>query len=264
MNHDIPNILYHYCSLQALQGIIEGKCLYMTNVFWMDDTTELLWFYEVVNRLLDRRRSNERNTVRGRFQNLIKDPRPTHVFCACFSEVPDSRSQWLEYADGGHGFTIGFDPTTFDLEQARDIELKPVIYDEKEQEKMAEALIGELREREDDLADNVMLWAVGHNTWRHAALCKNPAFKDEQEWRLICRGDPGNALDFRERAGRHLIPFTRFQFDPAKRPIREIWLGPRNRSQRNVDAVAELLRHCGYDADAVRYLSSQVPLRPEY
>ena len=104
----------------------------------MDDTTELFWLYEVVKRVLDRRPSDERNALHKRFQNMMKDRRLSYVFCTCFSEEPDSRSQWLEYADDGHGFAIGFDPTTFDLKRddpTRDVELRPVIYDEKEQER---------------------------------------------------------------------------------------------------------------------------------
>jgi hypothetical protein len=243
MGHTLPNILYHYCSLQSLRGIIQTNCLYMTSVF-----------YDVVNRVLSRRPADERNAVHEQFQNMVKHRKLTYVFCTCFSEDPDSRSQWLEYADDGHGFAIGFDPTAFDLKRRgpeRDFELKPVIYDESEQEQMAEELIRHLRER-------------GHNTWWQAPLCKNPAFKNEEEWRLVCRDDPGDALDFRDRAGRQLIPFIRFPFDPEKQPIREIWLGPRNKSQRNVDAVVQLLRRWGYDTDKVRFPGSNIPLRPEY
>jgi len=40
VNQKLPELLYHYSNLQGLRGIIEKKYLHMTNVFWMDDTTE--------------------------------------------------------------------------------------------------------------------------------------------------------------------------------------------------------------------------------
>ena len=267
MAQELPKHLYHYTNLQGLRGIIEQQHLRMTSVFWMDDTTELFWFYEVVRRVLGRGLSDEHNVLRVRFEETMQDRRLSYVFCTCFSEVSDSRSQWLEYADDGHGFAIGFDPQTFDLKRAgpkRDVELKPVIYDEEEQERMADEIIHVLQEHGNELHDKFVLGAARHNAWWQAPRCKNPAFENEQEWRLISRDDPGDALNFRERAGRHLTPFVKFPLDPAKKPIREIWLGPRNQSQRNVHAVGQLLRRWGYDRGNVEFRASSIPLRAEY
>ncbi len=265
--HKLPNRLYHYCSLQGLRGIIEQKHLRMTSVFWMDDTTELFWFYEVVTRVLDRQPTEARNGLHKQFKQLMEDRALSYVFCACFSEDPDSRSQWLEYADNGHGFAIGFDPIALDMERTppeRAVELQQVIYDEREQERMGEEIVFRLREHGDDVADKVVLFFTKYSAWREGLRCKSPTFKNEREWRLICRDNPGDDLGFRERAGRQLVPFVKFEFDPAKNPIREIRLGPRNQSQRNVDAVAQLLRICGYDVAQVKFPASRVPLRPEY
>ena len=154
MNDNIPNVLYHYCSLQDLKGIIKRRCLWMTSVFWMDDTTEFFWLYEVVIRVLNQRPSEERNTLHERFEKLMKDRRLSHVFCTCFSADSDSRSQWLEYADDGHGFAIGFDPTAFDLTRAepvRDVKLESVIYDSMQQERIAGEIIDHLQTRRNDV-----------------------------------------------------------------------------------------------------------------
>ena len=129
---------------------------------------------------------------------------------------------------------------------------------------MAEEIIRFVQEHGDELHDKFVLGAANYNAWRQAPRCKNPAFVNEKEWRLIDRNDPGDELNFRERARRHLIPFVKFPFDLAKKPIREIWLGPRNQSQRNVDAVAQLLRRCGYGPADVTFRASRIPLRAEY
>jgi Protein of unknown function (DUF2971) len=267
MSHNVPNRLYHYCSLQGLRGIIEQKHLRMTSVFWMDDTTEMFWFHDVAMRVMDRKPADRRNDLHKQFEQLMEDRALSYVFCACFSEEPDARSQWLEYADNGHGFAIGFDPNALDLTRAspaRDIDLQPVIYDEQEQERMGEEIVRFLQKHGDTIGNKLRLAFAGHNAWWHGVRCKNPTFKNEREWRLIYRDNPGDDLDFRERAGRQLVPFVKFEFDPAKNPIREIWLGPRNHSQRNVDAIADLLRICGYDVAQIKFPASRIPLHPEY
>ncbi len=267
MDEEPPNILYHYCSLGSLRSIIENKHLYMTNAIWMDDKTELVWLRKMVQRVLDRYPSDERHILHERFTQIINQREPSHVYCTCFSGNPDSRSQWLEYADDGHGFAVGFDTTAFDLKRStpkRDIQLQRVRYDEAEQEDIVERILRPLKPSDSKLQEDFALFGCTHNVWWYGAWCKNPAFSNEKEWRLICRDDPGDNIEFREKSDRHLIPFTKFPFEPDKHPIREIWLGPRNQSQRNVDALARLLATSGYDAERIEFKGSDIPLRPEY
>lgn len=233
----------------------------------MDDTSEMSWFYAVVKKVLDRRPFEQRTSVHDQFMEVMEAHGPTNVFCSSFSEVLDSRSQWLEYADEGHGFSVGFDPSTFALERpgpVRPVELQSVIYDEEEQDRLAQDVVRDLKECDNDNANTFSVFAAHYNTWRIAAKCKNPAFRNEREWRLIFQDDPGDAVRFRERAERHLVPFIEFPIDPAKNPIRKIWLGPRNQSQRNVDALGQLLKHNGFNVSQIRFPRSEVPLRPEY
>jgi hypothetical protein len=232
----------------------------------MDDLSEMFWFPDVVSSRLNQLPTSERNTLHEKFDVQLKQRHITHVYCTCFSEDSDSRSQWLEYADNGHGFAVGFDPTTFELKRSkgtRDVELSPVIYNQKEQVRMANEVITRLREIDDENADKIHQFFANYDMWWRAARCKNPAFENEKEWRLIFRDTPEN-IAFREKDGRHLIPFTTFSFDPGKNPIREIVLGPRNQSQRNVDAVSQLLGHYGYDETQISFIGSKIPLRPEY
>ena len=103
-----------------------------------------------------------------------------------------------------------------------------------------------------------------------ATKCKHPDFAAEDEWRLVLEHDPDvyndceKGMQFHDRGGRHLVPHAVFPIDPAKNPIRDIWLGPRNTSGRNTQAVRELLRKSGYDTDNVEFHYSKIPLRPDY
>ena len=141
----------------------------------MDDTTEVFWFYEVVLGVLGREVSDERNVLRARFEKIMKDRRLSSIFSTSFSGVSDSRSQWLEYADDGHGFAIGFDPETFDLKRVgpkRAVELKPALYDGREQEGMAEEIIHVLQEHGNKLHDKTVLGAATHNAWWQSDICR--------------------------------------------------------------------------------------------
>jgi len=267
MNQKPPKILYHYCSLNSLCGIIENRHLRMTNAFWMDDTTEVSWFCQVVARVLEKRPLESRTALDKRFHSMMTDVGASAVFCGCFSGQRDSLSQWLEYADNGFGFAVGFDTEKFDLKRAapkRDVELCQVIYDEKEQERIAEDLVKHLADYDDEVASSLSRGLTKDEAWREAPRYKSPAFENENEWRLIQRDATYSEFDFFARHERQLTPFVTFPFVPSKDPIREIWLGPRHQSQLNVDAVAALLRKYDYNVDHITFTGSNIPLRQEH
>lgn len=262
-NTETPALLYHYCGLGALVGIIESKCLWMSSVYWMDDTTEMVW----LNRVLRERIAelgDDRSQVHERFDKLLHDTRLTPVYRSCLSEDPDLTSQWIQYGDQGHGFAIGFETAALDLKRPppkRNVELSRVVYDETQQRTIADEIVDGLENSVHELTIKLNVAFGRINTWWEAARCKNPKFSTEREWRLIMRDDPQADLEYQTRGGRHLVPFTTFPIDPETDPIKEIWLGPRNRSQRNVDAVASLLRSRGFRVEGVKFRGSEVPLR---
>jgi hypothetical protein len=245
----------------------------MTNAFWMDDTSELLWFLELLKgaaeSLVETKGTDWKECVDGMIDRIAGK---SHLYCVCFSADPDLRNQWLEYADGGHGFAIGFRTDMFQLDPKlsihgaadgphRQIDFVSAIYDADEQRRLAAEVLNEFRVMPKGLPRDLANFLQGIAPWQKGIRCKNPHFSTEREWRLILSEDPGpGTVQFRTRAGRHLIPYVRYLFDPKQNPISQIWLGPRNDRDRNGDAVLHLLKTHDYDVERIGFIESSVPL----
>lgn len=95
---------------------------------------------------------------------------------------------------------------------------------------------------------------------------KDPAFKEEQEWRVIQFGTAGREVKFRTRKG-HLIPFveldlTRPDGEFAGRfPLRRITFGPTLDPATTKPALSLLAGAHGYTKPAVEIHQSRIPFR---
>jgi len=110
----IPERIYHYTTGDGLRGILESGQFRMTNVFNLNDPSELRHGYRIAADVLDKK-------VEGRHQNqlhfakVFRDFERTgieassQIFVTCFSNAPDDLSQWRAYADDGRGYILGFD-----------------------------------------------------------------------------------------------------------------------------------------------------------
>ena len=77
-----------------------------------------------------------------------------------------------------------------------------------------------------------------------AAICKNPGFSEEKEWRIVLF--PVDMPDAYVRvSGDRLIPYYKFRFTPET--ITKIVLGRKNFARDNSSAIRILLRQNGYD-----------------
>ena len=62
------------------------------------------------------------------------------VFAACFSESPDDLSQWRAYCQRG-GYCLGFESAASQKALRVNATIVRVIYDAREKQKLAEALV---------------------------------------------------------------------------------------------------------------------------
>ncbi len=109
-----PDIIYHYTNYEGLRGILEKQDLWVSNIFRMNDPSELTYglqtLYETLETEIkgngtawDRFLSDFRNTLRDRIEDI-----GVHLIC-CFSGNGDELGQWRAYADDGRGYCVGFD-----------------------------------------------------------------------------------------------------------------------------------------------------------
>ena len=93
VNDDADGFLYHYTSLEALNGIITNKTLWASHIKYLNDTSEQVILRELVNnRILDRLAALP-NVRRDQWKVLVARARELYV--TCFSEDSGDRlSQW--------------------------------------------------------------------------------------------------------------------------------------------------------------------------
>lgn len=266
MSQAIKEVLWHYCSVETFAAIIEGGLIRLGDLLHMNDSKEIVWFDEVVQAALLRRAETLSEHRRQEFWAMYQANQHTR-FSFCLSEDGDLLSQWRAYAANGSGVAIGFQAST--LPQVKHVPylhanpattfgLFQVIYDRTEQDALVEALLEPICAKGDHDADFSFGLLAAHFS-SQGVLTKNPAFKEEREWRLVYSPviHPAtlqhmNGHEFRLRQQvRNGDLFTFFEWKPnaLHELIAEVRLGPSCRL-RSFD-LKLLLQRCGFVRTAV-------------
>lgn len=289
--------LWHYTDARGLIGIVESGQLWMTNVYYLNDASELNYARTLIAVVLDEK---QRATTDILVKNLLERVEIglgasdliflPHV--ACFCEEGDLLSQWRAYADGGGGYALGFHPE--DLTKDRSfLQLRQVIYDETKQRGLIETALDEfsaLLVRVAPLYSGAKLdLAIRHisgtvsDFFREYSYCfKHPAFSEEREWRLVRRIAQRDVvpdfmsikhLDFREAGGlvapyvsqdvRVDTPNVSDTNSEMRLPLGAIKCGPMLDPVLAADSIRLLLRKLGY-AETIEIDSSTAPLIKPY
>lgn len=252
---DVPGLLYHYTSGEALLGILTSTSLWATDSAYLNDTREFTFgreelaaaIRELAKRIADRVPESPLHDSPAEIADHVR-PLADQVdgplegpYITSFCRHPDLLSQWRSY--GRNGYSIGFrsdalqtiaapkagrryngveeevDPTRPNQPPA----LRRVRYGEGSVSAMVEAVIyryealsGVPRSPLYGIDDLAFLYA-------EVASVKDNAFEQEDEWRLILH--PGATLPkYRVDAQSTLIPYIPLPFD--RTAVEEIWVGP--------------------------------------
>lgn len=256
-------ILYHYCSVETLSAVAEGKRIRFSDVNMMNDYNEAAYSYELFEESATSILRDE--NIRKKFPKINKEyfdrvdeiigPQQLilHPTIACFSKSPDVLSQWRGYADEARGVAIGIYAETL---KEMPVSMLEVEYERGKQiEEMRTALVAMyLMEMErggkwgSEFINDCRLfaaWGLGY---------KSAAFKEEQEVRLVhvltvvtSEGRPrledpdeehedgrvvvGQAVKFRVSDGA-LVAYVDIPLPAPKQGslVPELWVGPRNRN----------------------------------
>lgn len=197
--------IYHYCSLQAFEGIITNKCLRLSNAFKSNDHFELNWIFQLMRGM-------------GKFdlEYILKLEYIYHLglrsffkpHMVCFSKEADLLSQWRGYANDGKGVCIGFNREYFEksmqYNENKEFEIYDVLYSESQQKREILKFIKSFRIEND--IDNLIkeyridkgnLWEifkVAGDLFNLGIRFKNPSFKEEKEIRVV-HGYPSMAAE---------------------------------------------------------------------
>lgn len=148
----LPDVLYHYTSIEGFKGIIDSKEIWATAAnHLLNDPTEITHAKEIALEILRKRKSdfNGKGELYNNCKSAIESSDRSKKFrCICsFSEEGDLLSQWRAYCPKG-GVSVGFsvprisdndkyleiqDGSPHDNYYAHEAYIYKCIYDPKEQ-----------------------------------------------------------------------------------------------------------------------------------
>jgi hypothetical protein len=284
-----PALLYHYTNEAGLAGIIETGKLRCSDVFSLNDPSELRHGLSVGIDTLKSRTTAARpeiGTFASGFERFDLDAgieAAGHFFICCFSGDGDDLGQWRAYGDNGQGFALAFD--TGSLEDAftkkkgkaiKQHSTFPITYDDKELTRIQTAIVDlvdplislprTIGVRADAMHAYMRELLIYHamNVIRGVMFFKHEAYRNENEYRfqqLFRRDRPAPAVKYRRRPS-SLVRYREFDWRRgASGALRKIVVGP---AANRVNA-ARFARDClkAYHADPanVELMYSKIPYR---
>ena len=285
----MPDVVYHYTSMDTLKKIVQKKELWATNVKYLNDVTEHEFFVKAtVGRLghivmMDADFDWDAFLRRYALKKTHPDPFYNLPFVASFAAKDDSLTHWRSYCSKGNGVCIGFriasltSATTLTPSQAGVLPVRPVFgkvqyLSPNDFAHIEMALLTAYskakanvdRHRSRDLAAT-LIDELRYEIENVAAFYKHDSFADEREYRLTVDGIHWrrDLLDYRPTAST-LVPYVAINIPSAKVPedlsdgklwtaIASVRIGPTPNKELSVDAVHAMLESCGltcYRVDA--------------
>lgn len=246
-----PPVIYHYTNDTGLRGIIETGKLWFTDIFNLNDPTELKHGIGPAIEIITAECDEERPEIKQFSKNLdaflhLGIEHIAHFFICSFSRVGDDLGQWRAYADNGRGYAIGFDASmlvhafTTVISEAGHMTF-PVRYGEDELRAMHREIIAEViplislprgRNLESKARDDYMeelLDSLSIPILRAALFFKHKAYFNEQEYRFFQMFLAGREIPDLKYRGRP-YSLTRYrEFDwrrAAPESLKQIIVGP--------------------------------------
>jgi hypothetical protein len=281
-----PTTIYHYTNDAGLRGILESGQLWLTDVFDLNDPSELNHGFSQAIKVLNSKASvgpPESRIFAERFEAFAKAgyiQKIAHFFVCSFSAHKDDLGQWRAYADNGRGYAMAFDAKT--LEQpfvAESIVPKfsngtfPVLYDDKQLTQIYDQLINEAfplislprgRNLQGPVINSYMsqldFWLTYH-ALQAMLYFKHEAYKSEEEYRFlqIHRADEAPAVKFRQRPY-SLVRYREFDWkSKASAALRQIVVGPSADRQKAPQFASACVRE--FHGGDIEVIQSEIPCR---
>jgi hypothetical protein len=281
-----PSIIYHYTDEAGLRGILESGQLWLTDIFSLNDPSELSHGFSIAASIIaDRAKAGppECELFAEEFATFLQGgiQASAHFFVGSFSSSGDDLNQWRAYAANGRGYALAFDGKALEDAFTKDGETPiatnstyPIFYDDvrlidlqRELIDRAFPLISRPRGRNlssavinrymEELSISVTLHAL-----RTGIFFKHEGYRSESEYRLLQifpMGDAPPGVRVRTRAGKPLR-YREFDWvarDPAA--LKYIVIGPAAERNSATDLVGTCLRSAQLRSVEIKY--SEIPYR---
>jgi hypothetical protein len=268
---DTPEILYHYTDAKGLHGILDSKEIWASSYRFMSDAREFEYGFELISEIYP---ENSPDSIFAQQINWKSFYDYDGLFVASFSakDEGDSLGHWRGYAGLHSGYSLGFYREGLDSINS-ETRLIACCYDKHKQLKKLKVIIDKyLSIAKIKISSNdyeafvafVLRSSLGADAAMEvaslSASLKHPAFKEEQEWRLVVGPWPSNSKRICYRPGeRVIIPYVKIGFKDAGLPLKHIIVGPGPHQKRNVSSLHQMLME--QEFKGVEVIPSKVPFR---
>jgi hypothetical protein len=195
MQRNLPETIFHYCSVDTFHKIINSHSFWLSNNQLLNDFEE--------NRDIDTLLPTIKELFSTFNYNIFKDfvneyygisGKENYVFC--LSEKGDLLSQWRAYSKEGAGVSIGFNrkklSNLFKINHnfcIQSMTLDKVIYNKEEQTRIifeyCNEILNELKNSSTELEHKALGVDFISVINRYAGVFKNSSFEEEKEHRII-------------------------------------------------------------------------------
>ena len=283
----VPPTIYHYTDDHGLRGILETGRLWFTDLFNLNDPSELNHGIKSALDVLESEADKgppEAKKFNAQFRRALAGNVETsaHYFVCCFSTTGDDLGQWRAYADDGRGYAIGFNAEILEKAFASapvpgpSVSTFPVSYDDKRLLKIHEQLVAKTipaisAPHGQKLSEEVISQFMQSLSVRLAASCfgislyfKHKAYSNEQEYRFL-QVYPADRmvpdLNFRSRPY-SLVRYRDFDWKSiAAESVKEIIIGPAGDQKVAIKFAYDCLREY-LPADRITPIkASEIPYR---
>ena len=257
-----PERLFHFTDADGSIGILTGQVFWASLSTALNDASEERYTLDLAMDLVRRKKVGG-----GQFSKaLLKyldDPTlipafaiKARAFIVSFCSDADSAPQWLHYGRQGNGLALCFDGKQ--LSATKHCDLVPIVYDTVQQTAYLSSLIRTARSRiARDIKNvpqpfaKVLIDAGAHLVAQSiriivAAQLKAPAFRPENEWRLVTLEFDSNQLPeslrskvntiFYRSRNHRVVPYLKIPV-PVPSPLVNIVLGHSNPMEDNEPAL---------------------------
>lgn len=260
-----PSVIYHYCSGETMRSILGSGKLYAVNALTMEDISELVYAFEVVRPIVEKRE----NGLPKYFIKRVPPPDKVRqglgkfrTYISCLSADAAIPSQWRKPGDQSRGCAIGFglNATRTLCEAPFDVSRQipgpfRMLYDRPTQEELVERFLEGANKIALDQGLKPPVPSEFTNQVRIFLMSllmalKNPRpdFVAEREWRVLGIED-GDPLPFEHGRIGHNRDLVKLPIC-TQQTVVEVVLG--SKFDQSIDAVQSFLVGAGFSGKRVR------------
>ena len=280
-----PEIIYHYTNDAGLKGILDAKGFWFTDIFQLNDPTEIRHGIEKAALVLKNsinQSLSEHQIFYSHFEKFFDAgfEKVAHYFAFSFSSKNDDLGEWRGYADNGKGYCLGFDGkmlesifTTLGGQRVPSNSTFFVDYDELKITRIQQAIISRMLHlislpRHIKLSNAQVIpymrklsVSLAVHVLRASLTFKHHAYKPEAEYRFLQLYDSISTIPGVQLRNRNyeLIRYVNFDWSAHSQILKSVMIGPAANLEKSKSFVDTVLTGNGFQNIPISY--SKIPYR---